>query len=437
MKNHLGVTLAILTLFFGAGTNVFAANQWEYTRLIEIQDPPQKPIAVELDGKVFDSAREDLADLRVSGDHVEIPYMLASQPQIQNRVRAASKVISRETLPTETVIVLDLEEQGPYNEMNLVPKKNNFFRKITVEGSSDNSSWNIIRKGMIVYDLHFQERVSYLSQFTHETYEGYSLGRYSSQNLSFEFPEVAYRYLKVTVPHDEDKEPVELDDVQVFKTKKIQALERSYPGALIKTEVKPDAKSVDIIVDLGGKNLPIDRVEVGSPNENFARRIEIQSSNDMKEWRAEGNGTLFSVSVDGSHSFNKTVKFSETKARYLKLEVYHGNNKPIKISKVTAFGLKRYAVFIPNGKDKYSLSYGNSQASSPSYDIGEILRNKNVSDLILTHLSEETKNNDFVPSKDDKPWTEGHPYLLWAAMGVVILGLIGLATQVVKKIDEK
>ena len=211
------------------------------------------------------------------------------------------------------------------------------------------------------------------------------------------------------------------------------ALEKKYPGSVIKTEVTPESKSVDMIVDFGSKYLPLKRVEINSPDQNFSRKIEIFSSNDGQSWKRVGEGVISSISVGGSNRINRTIKFNENKARYLKLRLYHGDNKPIKVSQVTGIGLKKYIVFIPHEKASHSLSYGNPAASAPAYDIGEVLRNKTLSDFMKASVGAEIKNNDFISQKEDKLWTEAHPYVLWTAMGAIILGLLGLAAQVVQK----
>ena len=146
---------------------------------------------------------------------------------------------------------------------------------------------------------------------------------------------------------------------------------------------------------------------------------------------------IFSVSLYGAASSGNQIRLGETKARYFKLTLYHGDNKPVKISKVTAYGLKKFAVFLPAADKKYSLSYGNSRAEAPSYDTARVLKDKQLQDFTQARLSGEIKNEDFVPAADVKPWTETKPYLLWAAMGAIGLGLAGLAIQVMKKTDEK
>ncbi|OGW83255.1 MAG: hypothetical protein A3C47_02170 [Omnitrophica bacterium RIFCSPHIGHO2_02_FULL_51_18] len=414
-------------------------KQWEFSRSIEINNNASQVVAAEFDGKVYNSSRPDLYDLRImSSQGAEAPYTIRRQAEVIKAKKLISKVLSNEVKAEETSLLIDLGEKiGTYNEIKLIPKHNNFYRKIDVEGSQDNRNWEVIRKGIGVYSLSYEESANYFASLTNETYAGYSFGHYSSQNLSFRFPEAKFRYVRVVIPHNQDKEPIELSDVQILTSEKIEAAESTYAGVITKTEISQDGKSVDVFVDLGDKNLPIEEVEISSNQTNFFRRIEIQSSNDMKEWSQAGDGTIFSILLDGTVNANPMVRFGETKCRYLKIKVLNGDNKPIQIDSVKAHGLKQFAVFLRENNTAYDLWYGNPAAPSVSYDIEQVLSTKSLADFVKVHLSEEIRNKNFEPVKESKPWTENKPYLLWAAIGVIILGLIGLATQVIKKVDEK
>ncbi len=437
MKKTLSVSVLLPVLLLGAATTGFGASFWGYMRAIDLKNAGGKPAAVELDEKVYDGALPILDDIRILSGSAEVPYLLMSQPEVLDRQKISLSVLSSDVKADETTFVLDLGAPGTYNEIRLVPKRSNFFRKITLEGSDNRSNWTVIRKGMPVYDLNFEEKMTYLATLTNETYAGYSFGRYTSSNMSFEFPPASYRYLRVVVPHGQDKEPVELENAEVFQSRKLPALEKAYSGAVVQTDVNPAEKSVDLVIDFGSRNLPVGRLEIDSPTDNFVRRVEVSSSNDKKEWRMEGGGTIFSMDLYGSASSSKTVTFGEARARYFKITVYNGDNKPIKISKVTAYGLKRFAVFLPSEGKKYSLAYGNPLASAPRYDLAQVLKGKKLADFEPAALAAESQNPDFTPPPDGKIWIEKKPYLLWAAMVFIALALLGLALQIVRKTDEK
>lgn len=414
-------------------------KNWEFTRSIEIKSDAKQTMALELDGKIYNTALPDLNDLRITNAQGgEEPYTIRTQKGVDKARKLTSKVLSNETKAQETVLVVDLGEKSErFNEIKVLPKQKNFCRKINVEGSADNVKWETIRKGMVIYSLSYKESLKFFSSLTNETYAGYGFGQYSSENLSFRFPEASFRYVRVVVPHDEDKEPIELSDVEIFASESMAAEESEYVGVITKSEIGADGKSVDVIVDLGSKNLPVEEVEVSSSQTNFFRRIEIKSSNDMKEWSAAGSGTIFSILLDENVSTNTAVRFSETKCRYLKITILNEDNKPIKIDSVKARGLKRFAVFIRENGGTYNLWYGNPKAPKVSYDIDQVIGDKSLSDFGKARLAGEVKNKNYEPAKETKPWTEDKPYLLWIVMGVIILGIISLAAQVIKKVDAK
>ena len=125
-------------------------KNWEFSRSIEVKNDAKQATAVELDGKIYDSSRPDLDDLRImSPQDGEEPYTIRTQREVNKTRKLVSKVLSNETKAQETVLSIDLGEKVEnYNEIKLIPKHNNFYRKINMEGSQDNQNWEVIRKGI-------------------------------------------------------------------------------------------------------------------------------------------------------------------------------------------------------------------------------------------------------------------------------------------------
>ena len=435
------VVITFITIFMLSASWALcdiATKNWEFSKAISVSDYSKKAVAVPLDAQVYNSAKEDLSDLRVLGQASEdSPYAIMTQDEVKKEQKLASSVVSKEITQTDSIITVELKEPlRSFNGLKVIPESNNFARKITVEGSNDSKSWEVIRKGMVVYSFAFQMTFKRFEQYTNETYEGYGFGKYSEENLAFQFPESNFKFVRVTVPHDKDKEPVVLKDLEIFKVGSVSAEEDSYDSSLIKIEPDAASKSVENIFDFKYKNIPLSRIDINTDQANFFRRVEVSGSNDQKTWKSLANGIIFSISVDEDNERNTTINIGTAKCRYVKVKIFNGDNKAIKVASVKGYGLKKYLVIIPEKDIRYELLYGNPGAKAVSYDLGAVIKGKTIGSFGKGSLANEVRNSKYEPYKESKPWTEDKPYILWAAICVIIFGMIFLGAQVVNKLGK-
>lgn len=287
---------------------------------------------------------------------------------------------------------------------------------------------------MIIYSFAFQMTYKSFEQYTNEIYEGYGFGKYSRENLAFQFPDSTFKFVRVAVPHDKDKEPVELKDLEIFKMVKIGADEESYGSSLIKIQPDVDDKSVENIFDFKYKNISFSRIDINTDQSNFFRKVEVEGSNDLKTWKNLAGGVIFSISVDEETERNTTINIGDVKCRYIKVKVFNGDNRAIKIISAKGYGLKKYLVIMPEKNIQYELLYGNPGAKAVSYDINAVIRGKSIDSFGKGALSNEARNDKYEPYKVRKPWTEDKPYILWIAMCIIIFGMIFLGSKVIRRI---
>jgi len=422
------------TLFCDQG-----AKNWEFEKQIRIGDYSKKAVAVPLDKEIYDSAKEDLSDLRVlDAKGEECSYAIFVRNEMMTGQKLGLDIISNKIDATESVMTVELKgPPKPFNYLKVIPASNNFLRKITIQGSNDNRNWEVIRKEIVIYSFAFQMTATYFEQYTHETYSGYGFGTYTEENLSMRLPQVVYKYIRVIVPHDQDKEPVELRSMDIANMVVTEAEEDTCSGILVRTQTDPESKSVEYAANLGSRNIPLSRLDIAVEGSNFFRRVEVEGSNDLKEWHKLARDCIFSISVDDQAERKTTVKLGNVSARYIKIRVFNGDNKPINLVSVKGYFLKKYLVMIPEKDVEYKLLYGNPGARSVNYDLGEVIKGRSIDNFGIGSLADQVRNDKYEPYKENKPWTEDKPYILWIAMGIIILGLIYLGSQVVSKMDKK
>ena len=105
--------------------------------------------------------------------------------QIINREEDSSEGISR--------LTVDLATTGlPTDRLTLGTTETNFHRRVTLEGSLDGESWRAISGSGEVY--------------------AYKTPKFTGSNLKFDYPEVTYRYLRISI-HNQDDAPLTVDEV--------------------------------------------------------------------------------------------------------------------------------------------------------------------------------------------------------------------------------
>ena len=343
------------------------------------------------------------------------------------------KVESRENGGESTLITVSLGEKSQrFNRVTVLPEETNFLRAVDVEGSVDGTAWEIIRKGILIYAFASESRYSYLAQVTGEIYTGYGQMTAAEWNLSMRVPESDYRYVRVRIPHDLNKEPVGVREVKLAFAEESPAKQTEYK-AKIMSQGPGEPKHTELVLDLGFARLPVHRITLEVPEKNFYRQLRLFASEDGQEWRPAGAGTIRSVDLEGTEDRRTEVEFPETEARYLKAVIFDGDNKPVTAAKAHASGLTRFLVFIPEEGKTYRLLYGHAGAKAPSYDVDALIGNREPGRFAQGALGPAERKADFKRDTG-RPWTEDKPYLLWMVMGAVALALLFLATRVLQKI---
>ncbi len=434
---RLSAQLLFFALFLSVPAGA-ATDAWEFSRAVE--KTGTEPAAVPLDARVFHSAQESLADLRlIDSASAERGFAVLKQAASSEKDLLPANVIKSEILWKETVFVIDLGDAGAqgFNALSISTRQENFLRKMDIEGSNDMSAWGPIRRGIVIYSISSDSKV-HLVDFSEEDtfFSGGSAGR-RAKNLDVSFPPTAARYVRVRIPHGEDREPVKLESLQIFRQGEKEPRESVYPGKILSTDSLPDKKAVQHVVDLGFKNLPVSSVHFGVNQKNFYREVQVEVSGDRKEWLSAGSGAIFSLPagvVAKERGESASVSFwGEKKARYLRITVINGDNPSIPFEKIEARGLTRFVAFVPEKGRTYSLIYGNKAAAAKDYDAVRYFSSRSVDTLSPATLGPQIRNPSFKLDVRREPWTN-NTALLWIVIGAVSIGIIYLAINLIKKL---
>ena len=410
----LGILAAGVTLLPGVVHADFAGESWPYQKSIMILGniPVESLVEVVPDREVFAGSSNRLADLRIIEQESgrEVPYQLLIERGERRRgsVEVALRDLSH--IPGEsTSFVADIGREGVlHNEIEIRTPSRNFQRKVSVEGSSDLTTWAILEDAGQIFDFTIVER-----GFT----ERLTRVRYPSSTL---------RYLRVNIV-DGQEPPLEVTGALAFFSEELRPQETESLAAILEREEDSAAQKTLLYLDVKSRGLPTTRLSIAIPQDNFYRRLNIDGSDDNVLWTPiQHSAAVYSFNTPRFKGGNLSVSLPEVTFRYYRLTVFNEDDAPLPITEVRFYGHLRRIIFAASPDQSYVLYYGNSQARAPSYDLERVFPYLITEDLPAAQLGEQTVNPLFaLPAAPSEPLTERLPWLLPSAvaLGSLLIGL--------------
>ena len=411
------VALLSLVTFSNAAAD-FSLKDWRYVKSVSIPAGLSEQGLVELlpDPVVFNGAAPRLADLRIiQGTEQEVPYQLVVERGSRERRSFAVRVQDIGFVPGKySSFVADLGQEGLlHNEIEVLTKSRNFQRDVTVEGSNDATTWAVLQEGTKIFEFTLKER-NFTTRFTRV--------RYSESTV---------RFLRVRIIND-GEEPLEITGASVFSVAETPAQELSYP-AFISSRIEDVLRRESlIVVDLGGKGLPTNRLAIQTPQVNFYRGVALEGTGDVPRWglitRSE---VLYSFDTPKFIGDKLTISYPEATFRHLRLIINNEDNPPLPIEGVEVFGVPRKLIFEAQPGASYKLYYGNPDALPPSYELERILPFLDIENLPVANLGPQADNQKFKVKR--LPLSERYAWLITVVVVVAAVVVALLLFGVVRK----
>ncbi|MGH9812357.1 MAG: DUF3999 family protein [Candidatus Acidiferrales bacterium] len=390
-------------------------NQWRYSRPLELDPNQTGALArVPVPPGVYAQGRPRLDDLRLVDDAgQEVPYVLYARQRTEQRQWRATQLEDIGYVEGQhTQAIADLgENPEPHNTLTLDSTENNFFARVEVSTSDDRRTWAVVREGAPIY------------RFRQDQLEG---------NQVVTYPDSRARYLRLKISRPETRPflPFQLVGCRVAQRVVEEAERATFPATLA-----PDAaaapKQTAWVADLGGV-VPVAEVRFETPAAGFHRPVQLSASTDGQNWFLVGSGEIYRLaSPPGDAPLeNLRVEFSETETRYLRVAVFNRNDPPLEGLRAEIFFTPRHLVFRPSSGRSYRLLYGNPVAEKPKYELARLIHAEQMQAAPLAALGPEVATPNW---SDPRPWTEQHPWLLWAALALAVVVLGALALRSLRK----
>lgn len=164
----------------------------------------------------------------------------------------------------------------------------------------------------------------------------------------------------------------------------------------------------------------------GTPDE-FDRPVTVDTSPDGRAWQPVAFGEIYRRTDHGQVRAGSAVRVPETQAAHWRVTIDDRNDPPLAGVKPVLYVTPRRVVFRQEPGRRYSLIYGNAKATATDYEFARLTDADAIDAAAPARLGAETLNAGY---DDPAPWTERHPIVLWAALGLaaLVLGLIALRT---------
>ncbi len=388
-------------------------------RIVANPSTPAGYVKMDLPQEVFAHLKSDLSDLRVSTDgSLAVPYVVAIEREASTFASVPARMSNLSSVSGETTsFILDMGRSGIlHNRITLETPSENFRRKVIIDGSDDQVSWRTLNPAGQIFDYTVRD-----------------VKPVSVEDTNVSYPDAAFRYLRVTIS-DVGESPLKVIGARVARMAVSGAREVSY-SPMVRTHEDQAQKTTNVILDLDAQGIPHRRGQVRIDGNNFHRPVAIYDSDapeDDASWRLLTNAYFFSIDTPKFAGNNTEFSYPESNKRYLKLVIFNGDDAPVSVSSAMLYGVVRSIIFPYDPSKEYMLYLGDPLAIRPQYDLGEILRYVESSDLDRVQLALLEKNPYFVIPKAPKPpITERSPYVLPVVLGLVVAVLAFLLFRVV------
>lgn len=415
--------LAALLLLFALAAPSAEVRYFRYQRPIENTPQSAAQTCMALDPAIFAHAAPQLADLRLYRDNADTPYVIRTAAPV---VAAPLQISPLNLGQRAGQTVFDaMMPEGSYSDLELNLTGHDFIATVMVSGSQAQSSAGTKLGAYTIFDLSRQR-----------------LGRSTVLHL----PPSDFRFLHFRIAG-----PIAPESVHGLSTGRRPVAEAQYRTVAEASQVVQQGR-VSVIEFTVPRNVPVDRITFvpGAAPASFSRDVEVQvtpivsrPANDATELPqpATSFGSLLRVhrEQDGHRIDEERLSLEalwgapaagfDTPTRW-NVKIQNGDDAPIQMNAVRLEMLARKLCFEAAGGAKYTLYYGDSALAAPQYDYAALFAP--AAHPVQANAGSEQQNPAYQPRPDDRPFTERHPILLWAALALVIALLGGVALRSIK-----
>jgi hypothetical protein len=359
-----------------------------------------------VDEEIWSRARPDLSDLRIYDGEAQVQYALSVQRGGTSSQEEVARILNLGNVGGHTEFDLDMGQIVEYDRIRLNLDAKNFVITASLAGSNT-----------VGERLATQLPPTTLYDFTSE-----QLG----SNSVLKLPTSSFRYLHIKLSSSITPQQVKGATVyNLQETKAIWASVGSCGSPLQK-------QRTTVITCESPARVPVDRIrfQVGSTQVNFRRAVTLSDSTGRYESRGEITRVRLNRAGTTVVSEEMDLAMSGQTSGQITITIDNGDNPPLSIVQAQLLSIERRVYFDPQGKSSLKLYYGDGKLDSPVYDYARFFHADPVA--ARAELGAGMHNAAYSGRPDDRPWSERHNAVLWAAMLLAAVVLAALAVRGLK-----
>ena len=382
-----------------------AIPYFAHVRDVKVSAPGRQNYLI-VDNAIWTHSRPGLADLRLYDGEKQVPYVIRRQSAAVSQEEQKAKILNLGSVAGHTEFDLDVGDVQEYDHVRLFVTAKDFVVKASAEGMTAPG----------------EKRKTELGSSTLYDFSRENLG----SSLVLKLPTSTFRYLHVRLAPG-----IHPDHVKGASTFNLQEKKAVWVGA---GDCQPPTqlnRETRIACEVPTQ-VPLERIvfDIPSEQENFRRDVRLLDSSGGQFALGEisrvhlthGHTPVVTqnlqVSVSGPHSDKFTVL------------VQNGDNAPLAIGAVHPLSIERRLYFDPHGQASFQLYYGDDKLEAPVYDYAKFFEEDAAA--AKAGMAADAPNPAYTGRPDERPWSERHKWLLWAAMLAAVAVLAVLAVRGMK-----
>lgn len=359
---------------------------------------------VVVDAAIWNHARPDLADLRLYDGATQVPYQLTAERAATFAEESEAKILNLSQRGDHTEFDIDVAPIAEYNRIHLGIDRKDFLITATVTGRDD----------LAGADPAPWPSASTLFDFTRE-----NLG----SNSTIALPVWRFRFVHVRLSPG-----IQPKDIRQATVSFLQEKKAFWTSAGNCRHIGEQIHSTIFTCEVP-TSMPIDRIvfEVPSSRANFRRQVSV--TNDKGTQIAAGSISRIRMNRAGTTALTEdlTLNIFRDYSGRLTITIDNADDPPISFERVQPQAVERRLYFDPAGKTSLKLYYADDRLSAPVYDYAKFFREDPNS--VAATLAPENPNPAYTERPDERPWSERHRIVLWAAMLLAVAVLAFLALR--------
>lgn len=355
-----------------------------------------------VDQELWIHSRTDLADLRLYDGDSPVQYSLSEQRPGVSSDEIAAKILNLGSVAGHTEFDLDVAGLTEYDRIRLEMNAHDFVATASVSGgSAPGKATEVQLPPSTLYDFSKEQLGS---------------------SFLLKLPPSSFGYLHIKLSAG-----ISPDQVKGAAIYNLHEQKASWTQAGSCDAPQQAAHRTTILCHVPEK-APLSRFAFDVPREqiNFRRRVSAEdptgvqiASGEISRVRVNRAGTLvtsedLAINVTGSSG-------------QITINIDNADNPPLAITSAVPLAYEQRAYFDPQGKTSLRLYYGDEKLAPPDYDYARFFHLD--ASPAQAQLAQGSHNPQFTGRPDDRPWSDRHTAVLWAAMLVVVLALAFVALR--------